>query len=84
MDKTTLFTVIGIIIAFGGLIVAIMQYNKKEDPTTSVTSSGEGDAVNGDKAGRDYYKGDKVGGDKYGGDKVQGKKVIHNHYNEKK
>lgn len=84
MNETT-FIVIGLFIAFATLIVAIMQYikkNKTAKKVTTVTSSGAGDAVNGDKAGRDYYRGDKIDGDKVGGDKIQGKKVVH-HHNEK-
>lgn len=84
MNETTI-TAIMILIAFATLIFTIMHYFKKNETAkniTTVTSSGEGDAVNGDKAGRDYYRGDKIDGDKIGGDKIQGSKVVH-HHNEK-
>ncbi len=83
----TIFIIIGLFIALATLIVTIMQYNKRTKTAkkvTTVTSSGEGDAINGNKVGRDNYGGDNIGGDKYGGDNIQGKKEVHNHYSKKK
>lgn len=60
MDATTL----GIIIAILSLVIAIMQYNKKEESTNSSKVFGVGDSINGDKITGDKISGDKVGRDK--------------------
>ncbi len=79
MDDKTL-VIIGLIIAAIAAIFGIMQYFKKPEPrketaTNSVTSSGEGDAINGDKYTETKIYGDKIDGDKILGDKVATKIV---------
>ena len=81
MDENIL-TVIGIIVTIISITIGIIQLIKKPKSakeSTSITATGGGDAVNGNKTDRDSYGGDHVRKNKYGGDNVHGNKEVHYH-----